>query len=262
VSAAAPAVLFIEKPGADTGPVRERLQERGVRVLRAESGPEAVAVARRQGPDLIVADGHVESALSALVAGGSPAPVLILAPDVPALREAMRRRLGPLYFHSRLVDPARLLETVLAELAAVRGEPAPPPRPPRLVLCVDDDPTFLSSLSRVLARGGYSVVTRQSGPEALELLARVRPELAIVDLMMPGMDGLDFLDALRRREGPSVPVVLLSALGADEARYEGHRRGASLYLTKPCEPDRVLDAVEYLVGDLDENSRRILRSRI
>lgn len=135
----------------------------------------------------------------------------------------------------------------------------PPSRAP-LLLCVDDDPLFLRSLGRTLGRRGYRIVPCESADQALKSLRRARPDLAIVDVMMPGMDGLELMDTLTQRN--RVPVILLSALTTDEVCYEGHRRGAAFCLTKPCEPDRLLDAVDYLVGDLTEEDRRILKERL
>lgn len=130
------------------------------------------------------------------------------------------------------------------------------------VLCVDDDTLQLSSLIRILARRGYRVVPCERAEQALGELPFAKPDLAIVDIMLPGMGGLDLAERLRRWSKGRLPVVLLTALATDEAFFEGRERGACCFLTKPCDPDRLLDVVDYLVGDLDEKAREAVRARI
>jgi two-component system alkaline phosphatase synthesis response regulator PhoP len=130
------------------------------------------------------------------------------------------------------------------------------------VLCVDDDPATLRALSRLLTRRGYRVAPCRDARQAIEALGRDRPDLAILDIMMPGMDGLELTGRIREAPQGPIPVVLLSALDSDEAFYEGHCRGACFYMTKPWEPSRMLDVVDYLIGDLDDSERARLKERL
>jgi CheY-like chemotaxis protein len=262
-------VLFIEKTGERTRSAKARLRERGVRVLQAEPGPEAADLARAQVPELVVVEGEVDSLVAGLVAGladphGPQPPILLAVPEEEGLRDALRRKLGPLYYSATLVAPDRLYEAVVERLGmGSRGEVLR--KPPALVLCVDDDPLFLKSLRRTLTRQGYRVVTCGNASEAMDIISRVGPDVALVDVMMPGMDGIDLTDVLEHGKNGPVPVVLLSGLSsdeADEARYEGHCRGARFFLTKPCETQKLLDVIDYLIGDLDEDERRVLKARI
>ncbi len=263
----APVVLFIERAEGGAKSVKAGLRDRGVRVLEAQPGPEAVDVARSQLPDLVVVEGEVDSMVAGLVAGlagpHGPQPALLLAvPEDPLIRETLRRRLGPLFYSAKLVDPDHLLEAILSRLGIDASSRPGRRKPPALLLCVDDDPLFLRSLGRTLTRQGYRVVTCGNAAEALDVLSRVGPDLAFVDVMMPGMDGLALTERLERKEGGGVPVVLVSGLSSDEARYEGHCRGARFFLTKPCETQKLLDVVDYLIGDLDDEERRVLKARI
>lgn len=267
MTAKAPVVLLVERMGEGMRTLERNLLDRGIRVIRADAGPDTVDLSRLYQPDVVVVDGRVESVVAGLIARpaderGPRPPLLLAAPGDPALREALRRRLGPLYFSARLVDPDRLLEVILSLLGPDRMKSPPRRKAPALLMCVDDDPLFLKSLSRTLTLQGHRVVPCGNASEALQVLSRVGPDLAFVDLMMPGMDGLALTEALGRRKEGRLPVVLLSALDTDEARYESHSRGASLYLTKPCDSQKLRDAVDYLIGDLDDAERRALRARI
>ena len=112
------------------------------------------------------------------------------------------------------------------------------------ILCVDDDGLFLNAVTRALARKGYHVIPCETPQRALEALSRGRPDAAIVDVMMPGMDGLELTERIQRLSKAQVPVILLSAAGGDAAVGRGMRSGARFYLTKPCPMEHVFSAVE------------------
>lgn len=103
------------------------------------------------------------------------------------------------------------------------------PRP--LLLLVDDDPDILRSLSIHLRADGYRVQTATGGQEALEALRRELPVLAIVDLMMPGMDG--FETSRRIKRSADVPILILTAVDTDEAKVRVIELYADDYVTKP-----------------------------
>ncbi len=102
------------------------------------------------------------------------------------------------------------------------------------VLVVDDDLTVSDVVSRYLRREGYDVVSCADGHEALRLAADESPDLVVLDIMLPGMDGLAVCRALR--ETSPVPVILLTALGAETDRIVGLEVGADDYVTKPFSP--------------------------
>jgi len=102
------------------------------------------------------------------------------------------------------------------------------------ILIVDDDPNTLEILRRWLAREGYTTVSSDNGRAALEVLAKGPVDVIVLDVMMPGMDGLQVCEKLR--ENPtwrSIPVVLLTAKDDIETRSRGMLLGVSEYLTKP-----------------------------
>jgi DNA-binding response OmpR family regulator len=116
------------------------------------------------------------------------------------------------------------------------------------VLCVDDDPNFLRSVARLLSRRGYEVSAFEDADRALEAIPWLNPDVALVDIMMPGMGGLDLAERIREKSNGRIPVVFLTALDTDEAYYEGHQHGARFMVEKTAAPQKVLDVVDYLAG--------------
>ena len=102
------------------------------------------------------------------------------------------------------------------------------------VLVVDDDETVRDVVRRYLEHAGYEVTVAGDGETALELIARQTPDLVVLDLMLPGIDGLEVCRRLRQRH--SVPIVMLTALGEEEDRVVGLQLGADDYVTKPFSP--------------------------
>ncbi|MFF4319460.1 response regulator transcription factor [Streptomyces sp. NPDC001568] len=107
-----------------------------------------------------------------------------------------------------------------------------------LVLVVDDDPTVSEVVTGYLERAGFTALRAADGPAALEAADRHRPDLIVLDLMLPGMDGLEVCRRLRDRERGTrpVPVVMLTARGDEDDRILGLEVGADDYVTKPFSP--------------------------
>ncbi|GGT10921.1 response regulator transcription factor [Streptomyces chromofuscus] len=110
------------------------------------------------------------------------------------------------------------------------------------VLVVDDDPTVAEVVSGYLDRAGYVVDRAGDGPGALARAAAHRPDLVVLDLMLPGMDGLEVCRRIRVH-GP-VPVIMLTARGDEEDRILGLEVGADDYVTKPFSPRELVLRVE------------------
>ena len=109
------------------------------------------------------------------------------------------------------------------------------------ILVVDDDPRMLRLLRLNLERAGYRVATEGDGVAALDRVALERPDLILLDVMMPAMDGFTFL--ARLREFSAVPVILLTAKGEERDKVQGLDLGADDYLTKPFGPAELLARV-------------------
>jgi CheY-like chemotaxis protein len=120
---------------------------------------------------------------------------------------------------------------------------------PGLILVADDDPDIVTLVSAVLRRAGFEVVEASDGAEALELVRTRRPQLTVLDISMPKLDGLEVLRFIRAEpESAGLPVVLLSARAQEADVRDGYAQGASKYVRKPFSPRELVDVVLELLG--------------
>jgi two-component system response regulator MprA len=116
---------------------------------------------------------------------------------------------------------------------------------PSQILLVDDDPAVLSSLRRALALEDYEVVAAEDGESALALAAAHPPDLVVLDVMLPGLDGLSVCQRLRARS--AVPILMLTARDTVPDRVAGLDHGADDYLVKPFALDELLARIRALL---------------
>ncbi len=109
------------------------------------------------------------------------------------------------------------------------------------ILVVDDEPIVRDVLSRYLVRGGFAVETAEDGVQAVERFHATDPDLVLLDLMLPRMDGLEVFTTIRSRA--PVPVIMLTARGEETDRVMGLELGADDYVTKPFSPREVVARV-------------------
>jgi DNA-binding response OmpR family regulator len=112
----------------------------------------------------------------------------------------------------------------------------------RRVLIVDDDPKVCETLDRYLAHAGYTTASALDGARALELALTFAPDLVVLDLMLPKIDGLDVCRSLRERS--QVPIIMLTARTTERDTLTGLSLGADDYLTKPFSPRELVARVE------------------
>ncbi len=110
------------------------------------------------------------------------------------------------------------------------------------LLIVDDEEQFLHSISRSLEMRDFNVTAVNRGDKALEVARSQLIDIALVDLRMPGMDGKETLEALKKQH-PWMEIVILTGHGTIDSAAECSRAGAFSYLQKPCEFDRLLDTL-------------------
>jgi DNA-binding response OmpR family regulator len=120
------------------------------------------------------------------------------------------------------------------------------PNESRLVLVVDDDPDILQTLALCLSTEGYRVLMASNGQEALDVLSRERPSAVLLDLMMPVMDGWQFVAELESRGWRRMPILVLSADRAVQAHAQ--KLKADSFLAKPFDLDELLGKVSTLVS--------------
>jgi two-component system, OmpR family, response regulator ResD len=119
------------------------------------------------------------------------------------------------------------------------------------ILVVDDEPTITDVVSRYLERAGYSTRIAGDGADALRIAGESRPDLVVLDLMMPGMDGLEVMRRLREHE--RVSVILLTAKGEHTDRIIGLRQGADDYVVKPFSPAELVARVDAVLRRVDSS---------
>lgn len=133
-------------------------------------------------------------------------------------------------------------------MSATQGEVKPAPH----VLVVDDDPELRELMGVYLTSNGMNVSLAQDGRELDVLMAQTSPDLIVLDLMMPGEDGLSII---RRLETPNRPaIIMLSAIGEDLDRIKGLEQGADDYLPKPCNPRELLARIRAVLRRRDRRA--------
>jgi two-component system response regulator ResD len=111
------------------------------------------------------------------------------------------------------------------------------------VLVVEDDATVAEVVRSYLTHAGFEVESAADGPTALAVAARTRPDLVVLDLMLPGLSGLEVCDLLRSAR-PDLPIVMLTALGEESDRVIGLEHGADDYIVKPFSPRELVLRVQ------------------
>jgi two-component system alkaline phosphatase synthesis response regulator PhoP/two-component system response regulator VicR len=125
---------------------------------------------------------------------------------------------------------------------------------PRKILAVDDEKHIVRLVQVNLERQGYEVVTANDGKEALEKVESEHPDLVVLDVMMPYMDGFEVLQNLRRNpETANIPVIMLTAKAQDADVFRGWQSGVDCYLTKPFNPMELISFVTRIFKSLDDD---------
>ncbi len=135
--------------------------------------------------------------------------------------------------------------------------------PRRVILVVDDDPRTVDIIRLRLETDGFEVISASNGDEALALTRSERPDLIVLDLMLPRIDGLDICHILRVEGESGVPIIMVTARSAEEERLRGLESGADDYLTKPFSPRELsarINAVLRRTGTAQATRTGIIRS--
>jgi two-component system alkaline phosphatase synthesis response regulator PhoP/two-component system response regulator VicR len=132
---------------------------------------------------------------------------------------------------------------------------------PTKILVCDDERHIVRLIQVNLERQGYQVTTAFDGKEGLEKIRAEKPDLVVLDVMMPYMDGFEVLKTIRREpETENLPVIMLTAKAQDKDVFEGYHYGADMYLTKPFNPMELVAFVKRISenpdGEEDGGSKR------
>ena len=195
------------------------LVKEGIRVVIASTGEEGLALARRVHPAAITLD-----VLMPGMDGWTVLATLKADPELSSIPVVMvtmtdDRRTGYAFgasdYLTKPIDPGRLTAALRRQL----GDAGPTAS----VLVVDDDPAVRRLTQQVLQREGWTVLQAENGRVGLRRIAECRPALIILDLLMPDMDGFEFLDTLRRTDGsPTIPGHRVDGEGPDRGRSARH----------------------------------------
>ncbi len=205
-------VLVVDDEQSAREMIRRMLAKEGFRVLQAASGEEALRCAREQRPDVITLDVMMPGTDGWAVLGALKADPALR--DIPVVMvtvvddKKLGYALGAADNLTKPVDRERLAEVLRRHLDHPGvGQ----------VLVVEDDASTREMLRRTLEREGWAVLEAENGRVALERVEKHHPSVVLLDLMMPEVDGFEFLEALRdREEGRHIPVVVLTAKDVDE----------------------------------------------
>lgn len=130
------------------------------------------------------------------------------------------------------------------------------------VLVVDDEPIIGDVVSRYLKRAGYDTAVAATGRDALRHAAGDRPDLVVLDLMLPDLDGLEVMRRLRQEDRQHTAIILLTARGEESDRIVGLRLGADDYVVKPFSPAELVARVDAVLRRLEPLPERQLPLRI
>lgn len=117
------------------------------------------------------------------------------------------------------------------------------------VLLIEDEPNLIEAIRFILIRDGWAVQTHSDGATAIARIREARPDVLVLDVMLPGRSGFDILDELRADpDFAALPVLMLTAKGQAADRERAERAGASRFMTKPFSNAEVLDSVNALMA--------------
>ncbi|MBI2932577.1 MAG: response regulator [Planctomycetes bacterium] len=233
------AVLIVEDNPITRKLFRVTLAGAGYQPIEAEDGRAALDVMTRQTPDLVLQDlqlpdidGLDLTRKLRASSGGASVPIIAVSGFLSKMEQAQSAQVGFTDFLFKPVEPSRLLERVQMYLnpSTLGGKPGKG----ELVLVVDDDPIELKLLQISLETLGFRVVTAANGEDALRLAMRQRPAVVVMDVLMPGIDGFNLCQKIRKDPRLNgLPVILISAAYLDEAdRSLATSAGASAFLVR------------------------------
>lgn len=119
---------------------------------------------------------------------------------------------------------------------------------PKKILVVEDDPDTLTFLLENLKRAGYQTVGADTGEDGLEKFKDIKPDLVILDILLPGIDGWEVLQRIKSGlKSRRVPVIMLTAQSGDQDKLKGYQYGADFYVAKPFNMQKLLAVIRNMV---------------
>jgi len=121
---------------------------------------------------------------------------------------------------------------------------------PQKILIVDDEPNIVVPLQFLMERNGYETAVAQSGEEALEAISKEKPDLVLLDIMLPGIDGFEVCEIVKLKpEWKHIKIIFLTAKGRDVDIAKGMVLGADEYIAKPFSNQQIVESVQRLLEE-------------
>jgi DNA-binding response OmpR family regulator len=248
-------ILIVDDDKQIASLLASRLKTKKYEIIAAYDGVQAVAKAFSEKPDLIlldikmpggdgirVMDNLRNSADTALI----PVIVITAYPSQEIQRKA--KEMGAVDFISKPFEAKDMLSRIrkaLGEVSPRRGESG---NPAKTILVVDDEPRIIELLQSRLKKNGYNVIVANDGQEALDKTYQENPDLIILDIMLPKVDGYNVCKILGSDEKyQAIPIVMLTGRTLARDIKTGMELGAVSYVQKPFKPDVLLGIIQVLI---------------
>ena len=235
--------------------ISSRLKANKYEVVAAYDAVQTISQVRKEKPDIIILDikmpagtgiGVLENLRRCVDTSTTPVLVMTAYPNEATKQKALE--MGAVDF----IPKPFQAEEILVKIKKILGEVCPEEEThpiAKKILVVDDNPNLVKLLEYRLKANEYEVITANDGEEALDKVRQVKPDLMILDVVLPKIDGYKVLSILRADEKYKyIPVVMLTALGQTKDIDKGMELGATSYLTKPFDPEVLLEAIKAAVG--------------
>jgi DNA-binding response OmpR family regulator len=243
-------VLIIDDERLVRELLRDLLARQGHQVVMAETGPRGLELFIDHKPDVTLLDVNLPQAngievLKKIRASNPTAPVIMLTGDERDHLEGLARKLGVTDFVRKSISPQALMATV----AGVTQQPSSGPSQQRArgtghsILIVDDEVLLCSAIQDVLSRLGYRVRTAFNGVQALTQIDHEPPDMVLVDMYMPGMNGIQLIRELRARHYAG-GIIVLTGSKDEKMLQEALDLGSVDVIGKPVDLDRLALAIE------------------
>lgn len=234
-------VLVVDDEDNIRRPLRHILERDGYRVVEARTGEEGLAKAAAEHPDVILLDVRLPDidgfqVLTRLRADAGLAPIPVILVSIMEARER-GFQLGAQDYFPKPIDQGRLMEAVGRLVQKTSRQDVK-------ILVVDDEPHIVQAVTNLLEARGYETVTAQDGLESVVRARDTHPDLIILDIYMPDMDGFEVIKQLRNRDDTcQIPIIILTAsdLPVDELRAQS--LGVAEYMNKPFSEKELARAV-------------------
>ncbi|OGD18806.1 MAG: hypothetical protein A2W03_15020 [Candidatus Aminicenantes bacterium RBG_16_63_16] len=252
-------ILVVEDEPKNMKLIRDLLSFAGYEVLEAPNGRLGVDIAIKEKPNLILMDVQMPvmdglEATKLLKSDAAVGKIPVIALTAYAMKEDRQRffSIGFDGYLSKPIDTRAFLEVVkvfLSQAPSAASQPAETREVHRWkILLVDDDPRSLKLYEAVLGSQEYDLLKTGSGREALELAAAHLPDLVLLDILLPDIDGLEVTRRLKKDEATStIPIILVTSLDDTETKEIGLESGAEDFLTKPVRSIELASRVSSMI---------------